>query len=148
MFLILMHVDGNRISFHFSHTIETDFIIAFNICSIFFWYYISLIIAKMGNKVMELLRVVSHYSFTAYLYHALIINSVMEKLTKHYKVTTQNYIFPSVVYCIATIILAPMVANFLTCFPWSKYIFGCSRYEVKNRTVNSTVNKTVKTEFQ
>ncbi len=142
-FLIVMHGDGNRISFHFSKTHETDIIIAFNICSIFLWYYFSLIASKITNVATDMLKVMSHYSFTAYLYHVLIINTMAELLTAHYKVTVQNHIFPSVFYWLTTIILAPIVSHLFTYLPFSKYIFGCTRYENRGMSRSKKITEAV-----
>lgn len=140
-FLIIMHDEGMRISFHFSKANTTNFTIAYNICSIFLWYYISILIAKKMNKLKELLRIMSHYSFTSYLYHVFVINTVVETLTRYYKVTPKNYIFPSVVYCITTIILAPILSHLFASLPYSKYIFGCTRYEFKNKPMQLASDK-------
>ena len=141
-FLIIMHGDGNRISFHFSKAHETDIIIAYNICSILFWYYFSLITAKVKNVATDLLKVVSHYSFTSYLYHVLIIDIVAGILISFYKVTVNNYIFPSIFYCITTIIFVTIFSHFLTYVPSSKYIFGCTRYKEKNIVTPKKVGET------
>ncbi len=136
-FLIIMHGDGNRISFHFSTTHETDIIIAYNICSIFFWYYFSLIIANVKNIVTDMLNVISYYSFTSYLYHVLIIDVISGILTLFYKVTVKNYIFPSIFYCITTIIFVTLLSKALTYVPFSKYIFGCTKYKDRSISISN-----------
>ncbi|MBC8060646.1 MAG: acyltransferase [Clostridiaceae bacterium] len=124
-YLIIME---DRINFYFNDYSKTAIRICFNIISIFFWYYISMSIIKTKNKLVDILQFISHYSFSGYLYHVLIVNYIAGVLYSYYTLT-DNYIFPSVLFCILTIIIAPIVCHLLSFIPYSKYIFGTSRYK-------------------
>lgn len=118
---------GNRIDFYFNDYIKAAVTICFNIFSIFFWYYISLYMIRIKTKSVNIFKFISHYSFTEYLYHVLIINYIAGILYRYYRLTN-NYIFPSVFLCLSAIIIAPIVCHLFSFLPYSKYIFGIKRY--------------------
>jgi len=126
-YLMLME---ERINFYLNDYLKTGIIICFNTLSIFFWYYVSMSIAKLKNKLVDVLKFISHYSFSGYLYHVLIINYIAKFLYANY-VLTNNYIFPSVFIYISTIVIASIVCHLLSYIPYSKYIFGITRFKKK-----------------
>lgn len=132
-YLILME---DRINFYLNDYLKTAIRLCFNIFSIFFWYYISLYIIRTKIKLVDILRFISHYSFSGYLFHVLIINYIASILYRYYTLT-DNYIFPSVFFCISAIIIVPIVCHIFSFIPYSKYIFGVTRY-------NSDLNKKLK----
>lgn len=119
---------GNRIALYFNGSLKAIIGICFNILSIFFWYYISMYIIRLKNRSIDILQFVSHYSFTAYLYHVMIIQFIGGILYRYYKLT-DNYIFPSMFLFICAIIITPIVCHMLSIIPYSKYIFGTKRYK-------------------
>lgn len=118
----------NRINFCFNDYFKTFLKLCFNIFSIFFWYYISLYISKKINKIVYVLRFISHYSFSGYLYHVMILDYIAKFFYSYYTLT-DNYIFASVVLCLSTIIIVPIVCYLFGFIPYSKYIWGTTRYD-------------------
>jgi len=124
-YLILM---GNRIDIHFNNYIQTAVIMFFNIDSILFWYIVSEYMIEIKSKIAKLLRFISYYSFGAYLLHVLVLN-VLAGIFYSYYHLTNNYIFPSVTLCILTIIITPVICHIVSNIPFSKYIFGVTKYK-------------------
>lgn len=124
-YLIIM---DTKISFYFNDYLKTGIRICYNIFSIFFWCYISLCITFTKNKSVDILKFISHYSFSGYLFHVLIINGIAGIFYSYYTLTN-NYIFPSVVLCIFAIIVTPLTCHLVSFIPYSKYIFATNKYK-------------------
>ncbi|AGK96929.1 acyltransferase [Clostridium pasteurianum] len=123
-YLVIM---GDRININLNNYFTTAISIAFTINSIFFWYIVSIHIIERKNRLENLLKFISHYSFGGYLLHVLILNVVADVFYWFYKLTN-NYVFPSVSIFILTAIITPLICNILSFIPFSKYIFGVKTY--------------------
>ncbi|HEY5560457.1 MAG TPA: acyltransferase [Clostridiaceae bacterium] len=103
--------------------------ICFNLASVLFLFLLSLYLVKNKKKLTSILKIISHYSFGAYLLHVAVIEVLAGVLYTFYKLKN-DYIFPSVTLFILALIFCPIFCHFLSKLPFSKYVFGVSTYRV------------------
>ena len=119
---------ADKFNIYFDNYTNSFLRICFSIFSMLFLYLISLYLARTKNKTTNILKIISHYSYGGYLIHIVIINCIANIFYSFYKLK-DNYIFPSVTFFILTLIFIAPICHILSKLPYSKYVFGVTRYK-------------------
>lgn len=128
LFLSYLILLKDILHIYINEYLQTAIVVVFNLISIMFWYNISTDLIKMKNRITHILKFIANYSFGGYLLHVFVLNQFAGILFSFYKLTN-NYIFPSVLLFLLSLITTPFLCHILSLIPFSKYIFGVKRIE-------------------
>lgn len=92
--------------------------ILYRTSSILFFYIVSCIIAEKVKVILNVLKVISRYSFPAYLIHVMVLN----KLTKY--VSTSPEITSYAEYFILAVFISIALSMIINYIPYSEYLIG------------------------
>lgn len=106
--------------------------ILFRTSSILFFYLFSCIIAEKFSLLLRILKIISKYSFPAYLIHVMILN----KLTGY--ISTTPEIICYIKYFVFGVFISISVSAVLNCIPYSEYLMG-----VKSRKMFNVIRKSI-----
>ncbi len=92
--------------------------ILYRTSSILFFYIVSCLIAEKVEVILNVLKIISRYSFPAYLVHVMVLN----KLTRY--VSTSPEISYYVKYFVLTVFISISVSMIINYIPYSEYLIG------------------------